>query len=451
MAIVNGTNFSETLNASDGVTNGFDVIYGYGGNDSIYGLGGNDALTGGLGADYLNGGSGIDWAYYDDSTTGVTVSLASGTGANGTAHGDQLVSIESLYGSNYDDLFVGNSGSNTLRGVFGNDVLKGGGGDDVLDGGNGNDSLNGGDGADILAGGSGIDTASYDGSPAGVYVSLIAGYAKYGDAEGDQLSSIENLTGTAHRDYLHGDDGINVLRGMGGHDSLHGFDGADTLEGGDGDDLLDGGYGDDILRGDAGSDTMRGGSDGADTFYVDNAGDVVWDSSASTFDTVYTAVSYTLGANADVELLATTNDSYTVAIDLTGNATSNIIRGNNGNNVINGADGDDELTGLAGQDSFLFNTALNAATNVDVITDFNVADDTIVLENTIFGAFAAGPLADERFITGTTPLQANDNILYDDVTGALYYDSDGNGAGAAVQFAQVSPGTALTYLDFVVV
>ena len=135
MAIVNGTNGSETINGSDGVTNGFDVVYGYAGNDAIYGLGGDDALTGGLGADYLNGGSGIDWAYYNDSTAGVTVSLASGTGANGYADGDHLVSIESLYGSNYDDLFVGNSGSNTLRGVFGNDVLKGGGGDDSLDAG----------------------------------------------------------------------------------------------------------------------------------------------------------------------------------------------------------------------------------------------------------------------------------------------------------------------------
>jgi Ca2+-binding RTX toxin-like protein len=96
MAIVNGTNSSETLNSNDGLTNGFDVVYGYGGNDSIYGLGGDDALFGGLGADYLNGGSGIDWAYYSDSTVGVTVSLASGAGAGGTADGDQLVSIESI-------------------------------------------------------------------------------------------------------------------------------------------------------------------------------------------------------------------------------------------------------------------------------------------------------------------------------------------------------------------
>jgi serralysin len=36
-------------------------------------------------------------------------------------------------------------------------------------------------------------------------------------------------------------------------------------------------------------------------------------------------------------------------------------------------------------------------------------------------------------------------------TGALSYDSDGFGGTAAVQFAQLSPGLALTNIDFVVV
>ena len=51
MADVNGTNNSETINLLDGVTNGYDIIYGYGGDDSIWGLGGDDIINGGAGAD----------------------------------------------------------------------------------------------------------------------------------------------------------------------------------------------------------------------------------------------------------------------------------------------------------------------------------------------------------------------------------------------------------------
>ena len=90
-------------------------------------------------------------------------------------------------------------------------------------------------------------------------------------------------------------------------------------------------------------------------------------------------------------------------------------------------------------------------TNVDVITDFSVADDTIRLDDAIFSAFANGPLAAERFVVGTAALDASDNIIYNSAIGVIYYDSDGNGAAAAIQFAQVSAGLALTHLDFIVV
>jgi Ca2+-binding RTX toxin-like protein len=83
-----------------------------------------------------------------------------------------------------------------------------------------------------------------------------------------------------------------------------------------------------------------------------------------------------------------------------------------------------------------------------------VADDTIVLEDMIFAAFATGPLADDRFVLGTTPLDANDNILYDRSTGALFYDADGNRMGAMgampIQFAILTGAPALTYADFVI-
>ena len=86
-----------------------------------------------------------------------------------------------------------------LTGLEGNDILKGGGGADTLYGDSGNDTLKGGGGADTLNGGSGIDTADYFDSSAGVVVSLITDTAGDGDAEGDELNSIENVTGSAYR------------------------------------------------------------------------------------------------------------------------------------------------------------------------------------------------------------------------------------------------------------
>ena len=46
--------------------------------------------------------------------------------------------------------------------------------------------------------------------------------------------------------------------------------------------------------------------------------------------------------------------------------------------------GNDVLIGGKGKDVFVFSTALNKATNLDRITDFNVKDDSIYLENDIF-------------------------------------------------------------------
>ena len=70
MAIVYGTNNSETINASDGVTELADTIYGYGGNDTILGLGGNDLIIGGAGGDAIDGGDDIDTAFYTNFDRG---------------------------------------------------------------------------------------------------------------------------------------------------------------------------------------------------------------------------------------------------------------------------------------------------------------------------------------------------------------------------------------------
>jgi Ca2+-binding RTX toxin-like protein len=110
------------------------------------------------------------------------------------------------------------------------------------------------------------------------------------------------------------------------------------------------------------------------------------------------------------------------------------------------------LTGRAGQDEFLFDTPLSATSNVDRITDFNVADDTILLDQTIFSSsLGLGNIANGELVIGTAAQDANDRIIYNNATGALFYDNDGVGGNAQIQFATLSTGLALTSLDFFVV
>ena len=135
-----------------------DHLIGNSNDNVLSGLGGNDDLEGGAGADTLDGGWGVDRAIYSDSPEGVTVSLLWGSASGGDAEGDKLVSIESLYGSKYDDGLFGDNGANSLQGDEGDDTLLGFGDDDYLEGSIGFDSLNGGGGNDTLYGGSNGDT-----------------------------------------------------------------------------------------------------------------------------------------------------------------------------------------------------------------------------------------------------------------------------------------------------
>lgn len=141
MVVVWGTNNSETLDAADGVTNSADTILGLDGNDIIHGLKGNDYLKGGGGADTLYGGDGSDTAFYDDSPSAVYIDLYLDQAGGGTATGDNLNSIENLWGSNYDDYLYGTTGDNVLTGSLGNDYLVGSYGSDTLDGGDGTDTI----------------------------------------------------------------------------------------------------------------------------------------------------------------------------------------------------------------------------------------------------------------------------------------------------------------------
>jgi Ca2+-binding RTX toxin-like protein len=168
-------------------------------------------------------------------------------------------------------------------------------------------------------------------------------------------------------------------------------------------------------------------------------------------DTVKASVSYALSAGSEIEVLRTTKDIGTSAINLTGNEFGQQILGNRGANKIDGKDGNDVLTGGAGKDSFMFTTALDQAKNVDVIKDFKPIDDTISLDHLIFAGLSAGNLPSGAFALSTSVPQADDRIIYDKATGFIYFDQDGSGSVyGPIHFATVSAGVNLTAADFIV-
>jgi serralysin len=136
---------------------------------------------------------------------------------------------------------------------------------------------------------------------------------------------------------------------------------------------------------------------------------------------------------------------------LTGNAGNDSLTGGAGNDRLTGGLGNDTLTGGLNADVFIFNSASNATNNKDTITDFKSSDDDIWLAKAVMGGLTLGTLRANDFRGGaniTTSGDSSDRVIYNQTTGALYYDADGTGATASVQFAQLSAGTVLSSSDF---
>ena len=403
-----------------------DTLSGGAGNDGLDGGAGNDWLNGGAGGDHIEGGDGRDCASYAGAAVGVVARLYNGLLGSGDAAGDRYVSIEDLEGSSFNDHLYGDGKANTLWGRDGVDTLLGLAGNDVLVGGKG---------ADLLLGDSGIDTASYDGALGAVVASLAAGTGSAGDALGDQYSLIENLTGTAFNDSLTGDAGGNGLRGGAGNDRLRGLAGNDKLYGGSGDDVLAGGAGGDWLDGGFGNDTAS--YAGAASSVVANLGNPAANKGEALGD-IYVSVENLVGSSF--------NDR------LTGDIHENLIIGGGGNDILNGGGASDRLRGGAGSDAFVFDSALNALSNVDWILDYSVADDRIWLDDGVFTSLTAGgAISAAAFHIGSAATAAAHRIIYDATTGTILYDADGVGGDGAIAFARISAGLAMTAAEFLVI
>jgi Ca2+-binding RTX toxin-like protein len=155
---------------------------------------------------------------------------------------------------------------------------------------------------------------------------------------------------------------------------------------------------------------------------------------------------------------------------LTGGMLADVLYGLKGNDTLDGALGNDVLKGGAGKDvligglgkdTFVFDTKENAKTNLDMIKDYSVADDTIWLDNKVFtklgkkGTEAAPVALNKKFFAVTSKAAAkdkNDYVFYNKKTGKLYYDKDGSGLKEkAVEIATLSKNLKLTFEDFFVI
>ncbi len=133
-----------------------------------------------------------------------------------------------------------------------------------------------------------------------------------------------------------------------------------------------------------------------------------------------------------------------------GRGGNDTLDGGAGNDLLVGGTGNDVLTGGSGADVFVFNTALGAA-NVDQITDYSVADDSIWLDDAVMTALSAGALAGTAFLVGAGALTAEHRVIYDAISGQLLYDADGSGAAAATVIATLSTNLALTADEFLII
>jgi Ca2+-binding RTX toxin-like protein len=275
-------------------------------------------------------------------------------------------------------------------------------------------------------------------------------YTLRANIENLELTGSANLIGT-------GNELDNLLTGNGGNNLLTGLAGVDILDGGSGNDTLDGGTGNDTLGGGTGNDTYRVG-----------AGDTILEFSNQGTDTVESLVAWTLANN--LENLTLTG---TAKINANGNSAANTLTGNNGINQLKGLAGNDKLIGQGGADvlfggtgndiltgggaadTFVFDTGLSSTENVDKITDFVHGTDKIKLSGAWFSELTGQTtLSAGQFhaAAGATAAQdANDVIIYNKTTGALFYDPDGVGNLGAIQFGKLNGAPAnISEADFII-
>ncbi len=397
---ITGNDGANILGDGGGVSSGSgDTLVGGGGND-IYNVDNTETVV----IEAVGGGD------FDRVTTNRGFTLSAGSEVESiAARWPTAPWVMNLTGNEFAQAIVGNNGRNIISdgGGTGADTLRGNSGDDVYIVYNSGTQIverSSGGASDRVS--AGVDYVLQD----SVFVEMLV-------ANSRMASYSLNLEGNTYKQTIIGNEGRNII-GDGGGSATNG----DTLVGGGGNDL----------------------------YYVRSVGTVVIEVvGEGDFDRVSTAVNFTLTAGSEIETINTTFRAGTSSINLTGNELNQWLQGNAGANRLDGKGGSDTLSGEVGPDTFVFSSTLGAG-DIDAILDFNEAEDQIELKATIFNTLSVGGLSANAFASNSsgTASDAEDRIIYDTNSGALYYDADGIGATAALQFAQLSAGLGLTFGHF---
>jgi Ca2+-binding RTX toxin-like protein len=351
--------------------------------------------------------------------------------------------------SHMNDVYDGRGG--TIRG----DVYLGHG-DDTAHGGAGDETFITGIGNNFLDAGGGIDTLIAV-APSRIDLRLTERQQTSEDSW-DIIRNVENLNGSVFNDTFIGDTSANNLVGNDGNDTLDVYNGNDLLNGGGRNDLIVGGSGSDtaVFSGRFSDYTISIGASGTTTI-IDNraAGDGIDYLGGIEFllfsDRIFTLLPPSAPSPAVVPTPSTPVASPAESLSFRGGKKAETLVGGSGYDYINGGLGRDILTGGEGQDTFAFTNKIGPK-NIDRITDFAHAEDTISLSKAVFTKLQKGVLAEGAFWTGTKAHDGTDRIVYNDKTGVLSYDADGSGKKhAAIKFAQLDPKTQVAADDFFVV
>ncbi|MEH2087704.1 MAG: calcium-binding protein [Nostoc sp.] len=395
----------ERLNITSGF--GDDNIVGSNGNDTLDpGKAGNDTIDGGAGDDLLS------YSYYS-SGAGITSTFDATTNTGLITADTRLASYKNIErlditGTDYDDYIVGGKGNDTLDpGRNGNDTIDGGAGDDLL-------SYN--------SSGAGI-TSTFDATTNTGLITSGRNRVSYKNIERLEIASTE------YDDNIVGSNGNDRITGNYAFDA--GYREPQLIEIISGNDIIDGGNGDDLL------------------IVHDNEGS---DAITTTFNTTTNTGSITAGINQvsykNIERLDIIGTQYDDLI--VGGNGNDTLDGSAGNDILIGGKGNDSLYGGSGTDTFAFNSFNEG---IDRLDDFNATNELIRVSLAGFGGgLSPGSLSANQFTIGASATTSTERFIYNDVTGALFFDQDGSASSfTQIQFAQLSAGLALTKNNFVVV